>query len=86
MWQIFVWIVFGLVVGAVARLLMPGRQPMGWTLTTVLGVAGSFVGGAIGAFLSGGDFTKPTAGGFIASVAGALVLLLIVGMAAQRKA
>ena len=42
------WIVFGFVIGVIARFLMPGPQPMGIILTTVLGVAGSFLGGYLG--------------------------------------
>jgi uncharacterized membrane protein YeaQ/YmgE (transglycosylase-associated protein family) len=47
------WIVFGLVIGLVARSIMPGAQPMGFILTALLGIAGSFVGGWLGTFLSG---------------------------------
>ena len=47
------WIIFGLVIGLIARFLMPGRQTMGWITTIGLGVVGSFVGGTIGAFLTG---------------------------------
>src|SRR5262245_49369159 len=48
------WIVFGLVVGIIARFLMPGPQPMGFILTAVLGVAGSFLGGYLGTLIHGG--------------------------------
>ena len=47
------WIVFGLVIGLIARTIMPGAQPMGFMLTALLGIAGSFVGGWLGTFLSG---------------------------------
>ena len=47
------WIVFGLVIGLIARAIMPGAQPMGFILTALLGIAGSFVGGWLGTFLSG---------------------------------
>ena len=47
------WIVFGLVIGLIARAIMPGAQPMGFMLTALLGIAGSFVGGWLGTFLSG---------------------------------
>jgi uncharacterized membrane protein YeaQ/YmgE (transglycosylase-associated protein family) len=42
------WIVFGLIVGAVAKFLMPGRDPGGWIITIVLGIAGAVVGGMLG--------------------------------------
>ncbi len=54
------WIVFGLVVGAIARLLMPGRQPLGIIVTILLGIAGSFVGGWIGTLLHGGSLREPS--------------------------
>src|SRR5205814_5309211 len=45
---IFAWIVLGLIAGAIAKLLMPGRDPGGWIVTMLLGIAGAFVGGFIG--------------------------------------
>src|SRR5712671_1511867 len=58
------WIVFGLIAGAIARLLMPGRQPMGIILTIVLGIVGSFVGGAIGNAFNGGSLMDPAPSGY----------------------
>ena len=52
MFAVLGWIVFGLVIGLIARAIMPGAQPMGFILTAVLGIAGSFVGGWLGTFLS----------------------------------
>lgn len=72
---IVVWAVFGLVAGAVARLLVPGRQPMGWLATIALGVIGSFVGGFIGFVFTGGEMVQ--ASGFIMSVIGAIIALSI---------
>ena len=51
MFQILWWIIVGLIVGALARFLVPGRDPMGWLGTIVLGIAGSFVGGFIGSLI-----------------------------------
>ena len=48
------WIIFGLIVGAIARFLMPGTQSMGMIMTILIGVAGSFVGGYLGSLTSGG--------------------------------
>ena len=80
------WIVFGLVAGAIARLLMPGRQPMGIILTIVLGIIGSFVGGAIGNALGGeGSIMDPTPSGWIGSIVGAFLILLIVTMVSNRR-
>ena len=79
------WIVFGLVAGAIARLLMPGRQPLGLILTTVLGIVGSFVGGAIGNAFSGLPLTQPTPAGWLGSILGAFLILLIVTMVSNRR-
>ncbi len=79
------WIVFGLVVGAIARLLMPGPQSMGFILTCFLGIAGSFVGGTIGSVLSGGSIWDPVPAGWIGAILGSLLLLFIYGRMAVRR-
>jgi uncharacterized membrane protein YeaQ/YmgE (transglycosylase-associated protein family) len=79
------WIVFGLVAGAIARLLMPGRQPLGLILTTVLGIVGSFVGGAIGNTFHGVPLTEPAPAGWLGSILGAFLILLIVTMVSNRR-
>ncbi len=66
-------IVVGLIVGALARLVMPGDQKMGWIMTCLLGIGGSLVAGYVGQAL--GWYTVGEAAGWIASVIGALVLL-----------
>jgi uncharacterized membrane protein YeaQ/YmgE (transglycosylase-associated protein family) len=63
--------VFGLVVGAIARLVMPGRDAMGWLSTILLGIAGSFLGTLAKSFL----MPRSGAAGWILSVLGALVVL-----------
>ena len=77
-WNIISWTVFGLIAGAIARLLVPGKQAIGWVMTILLGIAGSFVGGFLFSLLPFGrpigDFS-PT--NIIGSVIGAVVLLLI---------
>jgi uncharacterized membrane protein YeaQ/YmgE (transglycosylase-associated protein family) len=67
----------GLVVGAIARFIMPGEQKMGWVMTILLGVGGSFLAGFIGQAL--GWYGAGQGAGLIASVVGALVLLFAVG-------
>jgi uncharacterized membrane protein YeaQ/YmgE (transglycosylase-associated protein family) len=86
MMAIIGWIIFGLIVGAIARFLMPGDQPMGIIMTILLGVAGSFAGGYIGSLVSGGglDMAKPA--GWIGAVLGALLLLFLYGLMVKRKA
>ncbi|MEO5697018.1 MAG: GlsB/YeaQ/YmgE family stress response membrane protein [Burkholderiaceae bacterium] len=73
----FIWmIIIGFVVGLVARAILPGAQKLGLILTTVLGIAGSFAAGLAGRAL--GWYATGDPVGFIASVIGAIVLLLIV--------
>ena len=69
-------LIIGLVVGAIAKLLMPGRDPGGFFITMLLGVAGALLAGFIGRAL--GWYSDPGQGpGIIASIIGAMLLLLI---------
>ena len=77
------WILFGLVVGAIAKFLMPGRDPGGWIVTILLGIAGSFVGGFLATTLMGRD---QQAAGWIGSIIGAVVLLFIYRLIVGRRA
>lgn len=79
------WIVFGLIVGAIARLLMPGRQNMGWLMTIVLGIVGSFAGGALSSLLFGSSEGIFHPGGWIMSILGALILLIAYSAIVARK-
>jgi uncharacterized membrane protein YeaQ/YmgE (transglycosylase-associated protein family) len=76
---ILAMIVIGIVAGYVARLLVPGRDPMGFLQTMVLGVVGSFVGGFLGYALFGKDVNEGAfqASGFLGSIIGAVLVLLI---------
>lgn len=76
---IIAWIVFGFVVGLIARALVPGRQSMGFIMTTLLGVAGALIGGIVASALWGGSVTRFEPAGFIGSLVGAIVLLVIAG-------
>jgi uncharacterized membrane protein YeaQ/YmgE (transglycosylase-associated protein family) len=69
-------IVVGLIVGAIARFLLPGEQKMGWILTCLLGIAGSVGAGFVGQAM--GWYSAGQGAGWIASVVGALVLLFVV--------
>lgn len=73
------FLLFGLIVGLLARLLMPGRQPMGILGTMLLGVGGSFLGGLLGNLLFGGQWNEPTTAGWIGSIVGSLLLLALLG-------
>ena len=69
------WILFGLVVGIVAKLLMPGRDPGGFIITILLGIAGALLGGWIGRAVGWYQPGDPV--GFVMAVIGAMVLLAI---------
>ena len=70
------WIVFGLIAGAIAKLLMPGKDPGGIIITILLGVAGSVVGGYLATLLGFGEVSGFDMRSLIAAIGGAMVLLL----------
>jgi uncharacterized membrane protein YeaQ/YmgE (transglycosylase-associated protein family) len=73
--DILLWIVFGLIVGIVAKFLMPGRDPGGFIVTIVIGIFGGLLGGWIGRAM--GIYREGEPVGFIMAVIGAIILLLI---------
>jgi uncharacterized membrane protein YeaQ/YmgE (transglycosylase-associated protein family) len=79
------WIVFGLIVGAIARLLMPGRQPLGIILTILLGIAGSFVGGWVFTLLRGNSLSTAEPSSWIGAIIGAFLILFLYGLFANRS-
>jgi uncharacterized membrane protein YeaQ/YmgE (transglycosylase-associated protein family) len=81
---IFAWIVFGLVVGIIAKLLMPGRDPGGFIVTLLLGVAGALLGGFIGRAM--GFYAPGQPAGWLMSIAGAIVLLVLYRLVTPRRA
>jgi uncharacterized membrane protein YeaQ/YmgE (transglycosylase-associated protein family) len=78
------WIVFGLIVGAIAKLVMPGRDPGGWIVTILLGIAGALIGGWIGQAL--GWYGPNENAGFLMSLLGAIILLALYRMLFVRRA
>ncbi len=80
-------IVIGLIAGALARLLVPGRDPMGIGATILLGIVGSFVGGFLAdvLFRSEGEDLGLTPAGIIGSVIGAIIVLLIYRAVTRRR-
>ena len=78
------WIVFGLIVGAIAKLVMPGRDPGGIIVTMVLGIAGALLGGWIGQAL--GWYGPNQGAGYLMSIVGAIILLALYRMLFVRRA
>ena len=76
-------LIIGLVVGAIAKLIMPGKDPGGIIVTIILGIAGAFLAGFLGRAM--GWYGEGDAVGFIASVIGAIILLIIYRMIAGRS-
>lgn len=76
-------LLIGFVVGLVARFLKPGRQKLGFILTTVLGIVGAFVGSFLGQTL--GLYQPGETAGFIMSVIGAIIVLAIWGLVSKSK-
>lgn len=79
---ILLWALFGLVVGLIAKLLM-GHRPTSFVLTSLLGIAGAFVGGFLGRALGIYPSYRST-GGFVASILGAMFILAIYGAVSRR--
>jgi uncharacterized membrane protein YeaQ/YmgE (transglycosylase-associated protein family) len=83
MFGILGWIVFGLVVGAIAKLLMPGRDPGGIIVTMLLGIVGALLGGFIGRSM--GMYSQNQGAGMIMSIIGAIVVLFIYRLLVGRR-
>lgn len=80
------WIIFGLIAGAVAKLLMPGRDPGGFIWTIIIGIVGAFIGGFIASLLGFAEIEQGfNFRSFIFAVVGSIVLLLIYRMVKGKK-
>ncbi len=77
------WILFGLIVGAIAKLVMPGRDPGGIIVTMLLGIAGAVLGGFIGRAM--GFYGPDETAGWLMSIAGAILLLVLYRLVARRR-
>ena len=80
---IIVTIIVGLIVGLLARALKPGNDSLGWIMTAILGIAGSFLASYVGSAM--GWYARGEVAGFIASIVGAIVLLVIYSLVVGRK-
>jgi uncharacterized membrane protein YeaQ/YmgE (transglycosylase-associated protein family) len=80
---ILTWILFGLVVGVIAKLLMPGRDPGGFIVTILLGIAGALIGGFIGRAM--GFYGEGEGAGWLMSILGAIILLALYRMMVRRR-
>lgn len=80
---ILAWILFGLVVGIIAKLLMPGRDPGGFIVTILLGIAGAILGGFAGRAM--GFYGPDDAAGWIMSILGAMLLLFLYRLAVRPR-
>jgi uncharacterized membrane protein YeaQ/YmgE (transglycosylase-associated protein family) len=74
---IFSWIVMGLIVGIIAKFIMPGKDPGGIIVTSLIGIGGGLVGGYIGSYLGLGTVTGFNIGSILLAVGGAVLLLIL---------
>jgi len=77
------WIIFGLIVGIIAKLLMPGKDPGGFVVTALIGIAGALVGGFLGRML--GIYREGEPAGFFMAVLGSIILLWAYRMLVARR-
>ncbi len=82
---IIAWIVFGFVIGLLARAIVPGRQGMGFIMTTLLGIGGSLIGGLVASAVTGSPLYEIRGAGFLGSLIGAVILLVVAGAALRSR-
>jgi uncharacterized membrane protein YeaQ/YmgE (transglycosylase-associated protein family) len=81
--SIVLWILFGLIVGVIAKLLTPGHEPGGFVVTTLLGIGGALLGGFLGRLIGIYPSYRST-GGFFTSILGAVIILAIYNTIVSR--
>ncbi len=79
------WIFLGLIAGALAKFIMPGKDPGGFFVTILIGIIGGIVGGFLGTFIGLGKIESFDLGGIIIATAGAILLLIIYRMVAKSR-
>ena len=83
MWEIITTAFVGLIVGLIARIVLPGRDPMGLLMTMIIGIAGSFLGKFLGMNIL--HLSRSASSGWIMSIIGAVILLLLYRLLASRN-
>ena len=83
---ILLWALFGLIAGAIAKFVMPGKVPGGIVLTILLGIAGAVLGGFIGAQLGFGDISGFDLRSMLLAVGGGVLVLLVYGLVTRARA
>lgn len=87
MWTIIAYIIIGVLGGAIAKAIMPGKQGGGFWMTALLGIIGALLGGFLGQFLIGKGFDEIfSIAGLICSIVGSLVILFLFGLINKNKA
>lgn len=79
------WIVLGLIAGAIAKWLKPGKDPGGCIVTMLIGIAGAFIGGWIGTLLGLGTMDKFSIVNLLLAIGGSLIVLFLWGMLTKKK-
>ena len=82
---IFSWILLGLIAGAIAKFIMPGKDPGGIIVTILIGIAGAVVGGFLGSFVGLGKVESFDLGGIFIATVGAIILLIIYRFLKKRS-
>lgn len=81
---ILTWIIFGLIAGAIAKAIHPGKDPGGWIVTIIIGILGAMLGGWIGSMLFGVDVTGFNFSSFLVAIGGSVLLLFLYRMVANK--
>jgi uncharacterized membrane protein YeaQ/YmgE (transglycosylase-associated protein family) len=84
--SILYWAVFGLIAGAIAKFLMPGKAPGGIVMTMILGIIGAVVGGYIGTLIGFGDVTNFDLRSLALAVGGGVLVLAVFGLMTRKRA
>jgi len=80
------WILLGLVAGALAKFIMPGKDPGGFFVTILIGIVGAFLGGFLGSFIGLGKIESFDLGGILIATAGSVLLLIIYRLVKKKQA